>query len=420
MKLPQPIASNTKKIEILTPKGFQSFLGVNKIKKNKYIHLKFEDGNELKCSLDHPLSTINGITRAKDLDKETEVFTQNGGTFLKSYRIIKKEVELFDIVNSGEDHLYYSNNLVSHNCSFLGSVDTLVSSSKLQCLVYNDPITKSEGLDVYERPISEHNYMITVDVSEGTGKDYHAFIVYDITNIPYKIVAKYKNNELKPMLLSDIIYKVANSYNRAYVLIEIASVGDQVAKDLQFDLEYENLLMCSMRGRAGQLVGQGFSGKTSQLGIKMSKQVKRVGCSNLKTVVEDDKLIISDFDIISELTTFVSKNNSFEGEIGTNDDLCMCLVIFAWLIVQDYFKEMTNNDIRKRIYQEQKDQIDQDMSPFGFINDGVNTNDEVIIEKETGDLWLIVDEKNILPMEVWNVDEYGDMSNGFDYMWNYN
>ena len=208
-------------------------------------------------------------------------------------------------------------------CSFLGSVDTLVSSSKLQCLVYNDPITKSEGLDVYERPISEHNYMITVDVSEGTGKDYHAFIVYDITNIPYKIVAKYKNNELKPMLLSDIIYKVANSYNRAYVLIEIASVGDQVAKDLQFDLEYENLLMCSMRGRAGQLVGQGFSGKTSQLGIKMSKQVKRVGCSNLKTVVEDDKLIISDFDIISELTTFVAKNNSFDGEIGTNDDLCM-------------------------------------------------------------------------------------------------
>ena len=305
-------------------------------------------------------------------------------------------------------------------CSFLGSVDTLVSSSKLQCLVYNDPITKSEGLDVYERPISEHNYMITVDVSEGTGKDYHAFIVYDITNIPYKIVAKYKNNELKPMLLSDIIYKVANSYNRAYVLIEIASVGDQVAKDLQFDLEYENLLMCSMRGRAGQLVGQGFSGKTSQLGIKMSKQVKRVGCSNLKTVVEDDKLIISDFDIISELTTFVAKNNSFEGEIGTNDDLCMCLVIFAWLIVQDYFKEMTNNDIRKRIYQEQKDQIDQDMSPFGFINDGVNINDEVIVEKETGDLWLIVDEKNILPMEVWNVDEYGDMSNGFDYMWNYN
>jgi hypothetical protein len=257
--------------------------------------------------------------------------------------------------------------------------------------------------------------MITVDVSEGTGKDYHAFVVIDITTIPYKVVAKYKNNELKPMLLSDIIYKVANSYNKAYVLIEIASVGDQVAKDLQFDLEYENLLMCSMRGRAGQMVGQGFSGKTSQLGIKMSKQVKRVGCSNLKTIIEDDKLIINDFDIISELTTFVSKNNSFEGEVGTNDDLCMCLVIFSWLIVQAYFKEMTNNDIRKRIYEDQKDQIEQDMAPFGFINDGVNDEEKEFIEKGTGDYWILADENKNLPMEVWNLDEYGDMS----YMWDY-
>jgi hypothetical protein len=414
MKLPDTVVRNNKNIKILTPNGYQPFLGVNKIKKDKYIHLTFEDGSELKCSLDHPLSTIEGIIKAKDLDNEIEVYTKEGGTFLKNYKIIEEEVELYDIVNSGIDHLYYSNNLVSHNCSFLGSVDTLVSSAKLQCLVYNDPIKRSEGLDVYENPIVDHNYMITVDVSEGTGKDYHAFVVIDITSIPYKLVAKYRNNELKPMLLPDIIYKVATSYNKAYVLIEIASVGDQVAKDLMFDLEYENILMCSMRGRAGQLVGQGFSGKTSQRGIKMSKQVKRVGCSNLKTIIEDDKLIINDFDIISELTTFVSKNNSFEGEIGCNDDLSMCLVIFSWLIVQDYFKEMTNNDVRKRIYEEQKDQIEQDMSPFGFINDGVINEDEDFIEKETGDYWLLADNNN-LPLEVWNLDEYGDIS----YMWNY-
>jgi len=415
MKLPDTLILNNKKIEVLTPKGFQSFLGVNKIKRDKYIHLKFEDGNELKCSLDHPLSTVNGIVRAKDLDKETEVFTESGGTFLKSYRVIKKEVELFDIVNSGDDHLYYSNNIVSHNCSFLGSVDTLISSAKLQCLIYNDPIKSSEGFAAYEPPKDGHNYMITVDVSEGTGKDYHAFVVIDITNIPYRVVAKYKNNELKPMLLPDIIYKIANSYNKAYVLIEIASVGDQIAKDLMFDLEYENMLMCSMRGRSGQLVGQGFSGKTSQLGIKMSKQVKRVGCSNLKTIIEDDKLIINDFDIISELTTFVSKNHSFEGEVGCNDDLSMCLVIFSWLIVQDYFKEMTNNDVRKRIYEEQKDQIEQDMSPFGFINDGVLNTEEEFEEKTTGDYWMVVDNKNKSPYEVWNLDEYGDMN----YMWTY-
>jgi len=412
MKLPETIVLNHKKIKISTPNGFQSFLGVNKIKKNKYIHLIFEDGNELKCSLDHPLSTIDGIVKAKNLNKTTEVFTKNGGTFLKSYRTIKKEVELFDIVNSGEDHLYYSNNIVSHNCSFLGSVDTLITSSKLQNLIYNDPITRSEGLDVYEPPIEEHNYIMTVDVSEGTGKDYHAFIIYDITNIPYKIVAKYKNNELKPLLLPDIIYKVANSYNKAYVLIEIASVGDQVAKDLQYELEYENLLMCSMRGRAGQLVGQGFSGKTSQLGIKMSKQVKRVGCSNMKTIIEDNKLIIEDFDIISELTTFISKNNSYQAEIGTNDDLCMCIVIFSWLVVQEYFKEITNNDIRKRMYLEQKEQIEQDMAPFGFINTGLENDDEITVEKETGDVWMMANTEN-MPMEVWNLDEYGDVSSEF-------
>jgi hypothetical protein len=301
-------------------------------------------------------------------------------------------------------------------CSFLGSVDTLITSAKLQCLIYNDPVTKSEGLDVYEAPIPEHNYMITVDVSEGTGKDYHAFVVIDITQIPYKIVAKYKNNELKPMLLPDIIYKVANSYNKSYVLIEVESVGGQVAKDLMFDLEYENLLMCSMRGRAGQLVGQGFSGKNSQLGIKMSKQVKRVGCSNLKTLIEDDRLVLNDFDIISELTTFVSKNNSFQGEIGTNDDLCMSLVIFAWLVVQDYFKEMTNNDVRKKMSEEQKEQLEQDMSPFGFINTGLDEEEEVL-EKGTNDRWLIADRGPLL--EICNFDDYGDPTEGLDHMWQY-
>jgi hypothetical protein len=198
-------------------------------------------------------------------------------------------------------------------------------------------------------------------------------------------------------------------------LVEVNDIGEQIAKELQFDLEYDNLLMCAMRGRAGQLVGQGFSGKKSQLGIKMSKQVKRVGCSNLKSIIEDDKLIINDYDIISELTTFISKNQSFEAEEGCNDDLAMCLVIFSWLIVQPYFKEMTNNDVRKRMYEEQKDQIEQDMSPFGFISDGLD-NDDMEIDKETGDIWLNVNSTSSQMMESWNLDEYGDIS----YMWNYN
>ena len=284
-------------------------------------------------------------------------------------------------------------------CEFLGSVDTLIAPSKLRSMVYNDPISKNKGLDIYEEPKENRNYMITVDVARGTGKDYSAFVVFDITTFPYKVVAKYKNNEIKPILFPSIIDRVGRAYNKSFILVEVNDIGEQVSSILQYDLEYENLLMCSMRGRAGQLVGQGFSGKKSQLGVKMSKTVKKIGCSNLKTIIEDDKLIICDYDIISELTTFIQKTGSFEAEDGCNDDLAMCLVIFSWLVVQDYFKEMTDNDVRKRIYDEQRNQIEQDMAPFGFMSDGLDSESFV---DNNGDRWY--------------TDEYGDRS----YMWEYN
>ena len=287
---------------------------------------------------------------------------------------------------------------VEFECEFLGSVNTLIAPSKLKNLIYDSPITKNAGLDIYEDSIKEHNYMITVDVARGLGNDYSAFIVFDITEFPYKVVAKYRNNEIKPMLFPNIIHSVAKGYNNAFLLIEVNDIGDQVASILQYDLEYDNLLMASMRGRNGQVVGQGFSGKKSQLGVRMTAAVKKLGCSNLKTLIEDDKLLTCDYEIISELTTFSQKHNSFEAEEGCNDDLAMCLVIFAWLVAQDYFKEMTDNDIRKRIYEEQKNQIEQDMAPFGFISDGLD--DDTFVDSE-GDRW--------------HTDEYGDRS----YMWDY-
>ena len=302
-----------------------------------------------------------------------------------------------------------------HLCEFLGSVGTLINPSKLKILVYDDPIKKSKGLDVYENPIEDHNYLITVDVARGMGNDYSAFVVFDITEFPYRVVAKYKNNEIKPMLFPSIINEVARGYDNAWLLIEVNDIGDQVANILHYDLEYDNILMCSMRGRAGQLVGSGFSGKKSQLGVRTTAAVKKLGCSNLKLLIEDDKLFVSDYDIISELTTFAQKHNSFEAEEGCNDDLVMCLVIFAWIVAQDYFKEMTNNDIRKRIYEEQKNQIDQDMSPFGFISDGLEDM-EVFVEQETGDRWMFATSENgIQTQDIWNVDEYGDVSNEWDY-----
>ena len=287
---------------------------------------------------------------------------------------------------------------VEFECEFLGSVDTLIAPSKLKSMVYDNPQTRNAGLDVYAPVEKGHDYVMTVDVARGVGEDYSAFIVVDITQFPHRLVAKYRNNEIKPMLFPNIIYEVAKNYNSAFILCEVNDIGDQVASIIQYDLEYQNLLMCSMRGRAGQIVGQGFSGKKTQLGVKMSKTVKKVGALNLKTLIEEDKLIFCDYEIISELTTFISKRNSFEAEEGCNDDLAMCLVIYAWLVQMDYFKELTDQDVRKRLYEDQKDQIEQDMAPFGFMDDGLD--DTSFVDKE-GDRWF--------------TDEYGDMG----HMWEY-
>ena len=289
---------------------------------------------------------------------------------------------------------------IEFECEFLGSIDTLITAAKLKSLVYDDPIKRNAGLDIYEEPKEDHTYVVTVDVARGVEKDYSAFCVCDTTSFPYRLVAKYRNNTIKPILFPNIIRDVSKAYNQAFILVEVNDIGDQVASIIHMDLEYDNILMCSMRGRAGQVVGQGFSGKKTQLGVKMSKTVKKIGSLNLKALIEDDKLLVSDLDVISELTTFIQKSGSFEAEEGCNDDLAMCLVIFAWLVQQDYFKEMTDNDVRKKIYEDQRDQIEADMAPFGFISDGLD--DEGTIVENDG--------------TIWKTDEYGDMS----YMWEYN
>ena len=304
-----------------------------------------------------------------------------------------EEWKLQTIANTSEQQFK-----IEFECEFLGSVDTLIAPSKLRALTYENPIQRNAGLDIHETAIKDHEYVITVDVARGVSEDYSAFVVFDITSFPHKVVAKYRNNEIKPMLFPNIIYEVAKNYNGAFILCEVNDVGDQVAALLHYDLEYDNVLMCSMRGRAGQIVGQGFSGKKTQMGVKMSKTVKKVGSLNLKTLIEADKVLFQDYEIISELTTFISKSNSFEAEEGCNDDLAMCLVIYAWLVCQDYFKEMTDTDIRKKLYEDQKNQIEQDMAPFGFIVDGM---EEESFVDNNGDRW--------------NTDEYGDRS----YMWEY-
>ena len=284
-------------------------------------------------------------------------------------------------------------------CDFIGSAGTLIAGAKLKSLTYNDPITSSGGLDIYEQPIPGHEYLMTVDVSRGMKLDFSAFLLFDITTYPHKLVAKYRNNTIKPMLFPDIIVQVAKKYNKAWILCEVNDIGDQVASIIFYDMEYENLLMTSMRGRAGQVLGHGFSGGKTQLGLKMAKAPKKLGCSNLKQMVESDKVLFNDFQIINELTTFVEKRDSFSAEDGCHDDLVMCMVIYAWAVAQDYFKEMTDQSVREELYEEDKLGMEEDMAPFGFIDDGLTEEIEV-------------DKKNGL---VWRVDEYGSSQGQWEW-----
>ena len=272
-------------------------------------------------------------------------------------------------------------------CEFLGSIDTLITPQKLRTMSYKNPTQSNAAVDLYEKPEPGRTYMLTADVSRGTKNDYSAFLVFDVSEMPYRIVAKYRDNEIKPLLFPSKIYDIARAYNQAFVLIEINDIGEQVANTLQYDLEYDNLVMASMRGRAGQILGGGFSGGRAQLGVRTTKTVKKVGCSNLKQLIEDDKLIIEDLDIISELSTFIVKGSSFEADEGCTDDLVACMFIFAWTTDQTYFKELTDMDVRQTMMKEQQYALEQDMAPFGFVVTGLEDENIGEMVDEYGTRW---------------------------------
>ena len=272
-------------------------------------------------------------------------------------------------------------------CEFIGSTHTLISATKLRTMVFKTPVFSKNGLDVYEEPIKNALYCMIVDTAQGKDQDYSAISIFDISQIPYRQVAKYRSNKISPMLYPDIIFHIGKKYNMSWVLLEVNDVGSQVAETLHYDLEYENIIVSSMKGRAGQQIGGGFA-KNIQLGIRTSKQLKRIGCSALKEMIESDKLIISDFDTISELTTFAVKNNSYEAEEGSNDDLAMTLVIFSWLVQQRYFKDLTDLDIRKKLADEQMKALEEDLLPFGIIDDG---RDAQTFTDNSGTTWTIDD-----------------------------
>lgn len=270
-------------------------------------------------------------------------------------------------------------------CEFLGSSYTLISGDALARMTTKPYIYTKDHLDILIAPEEKHNYVITVDTSRGVGGDYSAFTVFDVTKMPYVIVAKYRDNKISPILFPDIIHRVAKDYNNAYILIEVNDNGQQIADTLHMDFEYENIFRVGTQGKVGQVISFGFQGKTA-LGLKQSKQTKRVGCSVLKTLVEEQKLLIFDPDIISELTTFIEVRGSYAADEGYHDDLAMCLVMFGWLSREPFFKDLTDINLREELFEKQSKQIEEELTPFGFINNGIV--EEVKEEVMAGDLWI--------------------------------
>ena len=271
-------------------------------------------------------------------------------------------------------------------CKFLGSSLTLVSANSIAQMSAGDIVFQKDGLDVYEKPVrtdamegtTERVYCLVADTAKGVGGDYSAFVVVDMTELPYRVVAKYRDNKISPLLYPSVIQKVATEYNKAYVLIEINS-SEQVADILYNEYEYDNIIMVNRSGD-GQVISGGFGGGRTQLGVVTDKRIKRIGCSNFKTLVEEKRLLIPDADIISEISTFIQIKNSYAADEGYHDDLVMPLVLFSWATTNTYFKEMSNINIRHLIYENQMKMIEQDLTPFGFFDDGQSLEDRAGLE----------------------------------------
>lgn len=267
-------------------------------------------------------------------------------------------------------------------CSFVGSSFTLIDGEHIAKMSpREDKIFSKDGLDIYDDQEEKHTYVLVADTAKGVEGDYSAFTVIDITAMPYQIVAKYRNNVVSPLVYPDIIHKIATKYNNAFVLIETNS-SEQVPYILYHELEYENLLMVSRSSSTtaitSQVVSGGFGSSSLKLGVTTDKKVKRIGCQNLKSLIETSKLIVEDIDIISELSTFVEKHGSYKADEGYHDDLVMTLVLFAWLTTNEHFKDLTSINLREMMYGRQIKAIEESLTPFGFRDNGIDEEEQLL------------------------------------------
>ncbi len=363
-----------KNIEVLTPSGFKSFDGIIKNTKQEYIKIILVDNTYLICSVDHLILIENDEFKfAKNLSINDYIFTETGLQKIESIEYHKDKIDLYDLTNVQDiNHTYYTNGIASHNCKFLGGEDTLISPDVLQDIITIDPKEKhfADSLKIFKQPIQGHNYFMTVDVSRAKGLDSSAFTILDVTAYPFEVVCHYSDPNIQNLIFPSIINRLGRIYNEAAILVEINDNGQQVADLLFEEWEYPNLLGCAVKGRVGQVLTV-FGPRTK--GLKTSVSTKRVGCANLKTLIETKKLNINSFDILRELTNFILKGSSYESEKGSHDDLVMCLVNFSWASQQMFFKNYVQLGLRE-VYEEQLEQFES--LPLGiYVNNYDNFDD---------------------------------------------
>lgn len=355
-------------MKVLTNNGYRGFSGIRKTIHKSYYEITFENGEFIKCTKDHIFDTFNGGVIAKKLSKYDEVNVNGGVTFLKSKKLIRRKFIAYDLIDVDSGNLYYTNNILSHNCSFLGSSNTLIDSRKLQNLVHKKPVVEQKDLVIFEQPIQGHIYVATVDVAAGLGQDYSIVNIIDVTVSPYVQVLLYRSNDVKPTEFAMIVEGLASRYNKAYLVVESNNDGKIVCKEL-WEMEYENMINTITNQGENSIKG----GKRSVAGIMMTKTTKKVGCSKLKELIENQILIVNSSQAISELGTFISKKGSYEAEQGKHDDIVMTLVMFAWFATTDYFTDATGKDTRGLIKEQRDD--DDVRTLIGFVVNGYDDND---------------------------------------------
>ena len=393
--------------EVNTPTGWESFEGIQKLTRNTQYILRFNNNEILTCSSTHRVFTVRGWAMANNLVVGDEVISSGGVLSLCNIHIEEGLFDFYDLLEVGKNKQYYTNTIISHNCEFIGSSNTLISATKLRLLRSVPPLTSNHDSCIFVQPIDQHQYFVVVDTARGVQGDFSAFVVFDVSELPYKIVASYKNNMISPMLYPNIVFQFAKHYHDAYVLVETNDIGEQIANILHHDLEYGNILTTINNGRSGQIISQGF-GQHPRLGVRTTKQVKRIGCLGLKTQIESDKLLINDERILYELFRFVNIGDSYEAEEG-HDDLVMCCVLFAWAMGQADVKELTSVDLRHKLEQENEDAMEENLLPFGIISRGMIDAPIVFAAKKGNDSWLFAkdDDYDVAMMEKHKNRMYG-------------